>query len=106
MVGKMDDLPKGLEQSGAIEIARVLGNLDGGRVLDVGTGDGDFIVALIEVLGGYSKFTGVDLDVEKLEKGRERLEGVDAELLEMDGGELSFDDGAFDTVSISKGSSL
>lgn len=97
----MDDLPKGLEHSGAIEIARALGDLDGGRVLDVGTGDGDFIVALIEVLGGYSKFTGVDLDVEKLEKGRERLEGVDAELLEMDGGDLAFDDGAFDTVCIS-----
>ena len=97
----MDDLPKGLEHSGAIEIARVLGDLDGGRVLDVGTGDGDFILALAEFLGDYSKFTGVDLDLEKLEKGSERLEVVVAELLEMDGGDLAFDDGAFDTVCIS-----
>ncbi len=97
----MEDLPKGLEESGVIEIPRVLGILDGGRVLDVGTGEGDFIVTLAEFLGGYSKFTGVDLDLEKLEMGKERLEGVVAELLEMDGGDLAFDDGAFDTVCIS-----
>ncbi len=98
---RLDDLPKGLEHSGAIEIARVLGDLDGGWVLDVGTGDGDFIFALAELLGDHSRFTGVDLDLEKLEKGRERLEGIVAELLEMDGGDLAFDDGAFDTVCIS-----
>ena len=97
----MEDLPKGLEESGVIEIPRVLGILDGGRVLDVGTGEGDFIVTLAEFLGGYSMFTGVDLDLEKLEMGKERLEGVAAELLEMDGGDLAFDDGAFDTVCIS-----
>jgi SAM-dependent methyltransferase len=97
----MDDLPKGLADSGAIEISQVLGVLDGGRVLDVGTGKGDFIVTLAEHLGGHSKFIGVDLNVEKLEKGRERLEEMVADLLEMDGGDLAFDNGAFDTVCIS-----
>lgn len=97
----MDDLPEGLADSGAIEISRVLGVLDGGRVLDVGTGKGDFIVTLAEHLGGYTKFTGVDLNVEKLEKGRERVEELVADLLEMDGGDLAFDNGAFDTVCIS-----
>ena len=50
----MDDIPKGLEISGAIEIARTLSSMDAGRVLDVGTGNGDFITILMEVLGDYS----------------------------------------------------
>lgn len=97
----MDDLPKGLELSGALEITRTLGTLDGGRVLDVGTGDGEFIATLAEFLGSYSSFTGVDLNVEKLEKGKESLEELEVELLEMDGGNLAFDAGTFDTVCIS-----
>ena len=97
----MDDLPKGLAESGAIEISQVLGGLNGGRVLDVGTGDGELIAVLIEFLGDYSDFTGIDLDPEKLEKARDRLEGKPVHFLEMDGGDMAFDDGTFDTVCIS-----
>jgi len=97
----MDDIPKGLEISGAIEIARTLSSMDAGRVLDVGTGNGDFITILMEVLGDYSTFTGVDVNSEKLEEGTERFEGKPVDLIEMDGGNLSFEDGTFDTVCIS-----
>ena len=39
------ELPDGLVSSGALEIARVLGSMHAGEVLDVGTGKGDFIDA-------------------------------------------------------------
>jgi len=97
----MDDLPKGLEDSGAIEISQVLRDMDGGRVLDVGTGSGDLIAMLSEFLGDFSDFTGIDIDPDKLEKAMERLDGRPVHLLEMDGGNMTFEDGEFDTVCIS-----
>lgn len=97
----MDDLPKGLEISGAIDIARTLSTMDAGRVLDVGTGKGDFIVILMEFLGSFSKFTGVDLDLEDLEVGRDRFKDMPVDLIVMDGGDQSFEASTFDTVCIS-----
>ena len=97
----VDDIPEGLAASGAVEIAQVLGRIDGGHVLDVGTGNGDFISSLIVFLGDYSTFTGIDLDSEDFEEGRERFEGESVELLEMDGSKMTFNEGTFDTVCIS-----
>ena len=97
----MDDLPEGLAASGAVKIAGTIGTMDAGRVLDVGTGNGDFITTLMEILGDHSTFTGVDVNSEKLEEGRERFEGKPVDLIEMDGRDLSFEDGTFDTVCIS-----
>lgn len=99
--GRMDDLPEGLASSGAVAIADILGSLSAGDVLDVGTGSGDLIDTLCEFLGSYSSFTGIDLDEEKLEKAREHLDGKPVRLIRMDGGEMSFADGTFDTVCIS-----
>jgi SAM-dependent methyltransferase len=95
------EVPDGLASSGAIEIARVLGSISGGDVLDVGTGRGDLIDTLSEFLGSYTSFTGIDLDEGKLEKARERLDGKPVRFIRMDGGDMSFEDGTFDTVSIS-----
>jgi SAM-dependent methyltransferase len=98
---EIEGLPEGLASSGAVEIARALGILDGGRVLDVGTGKGDLISTLAVLLDDFSSFTGVDLDQEKLDKAMDRLEGLPARLLVMDAGEMTFEDGSFDTVCIS-----
>ena len=95
------ELPEGLAISGALEIARALGRISGGEVLDVGTGRGDLIDSLFAFLGGFTSFTGVDVDPGKLEKAREKLEGRPVRLLEMDGGRMDFSDGSFDTVCIS-----
>jgi len=100
-VKMMDDLPDDLVATGALEIARTLGTMHAGRVLDVGTGKGDFITTLMEVLGDYSTFTGVDVNSERLEEGREIFEGRPVDLVEMNAAEMSFADGSFDTVCIS-----
>ena len=42
----MQDLPKGLASSYAGRIARKLGEISAGRVLDTGTGSGGFISTL------------------------------------------------------------
>ena len=53
-------LPKGLESSEAPRIAERLGSISGGRVLDVGTGQGGFIDILMNTLMDYESFIGID----------------------------------------------
>ena len=57
--------------SGAGIIADRLKGISGGRVLDVATGDGDFILALKQALGDYDSFVGIDVSREEIEKARE-----------------------------------
>jgi SAM-dependent methyltransferase len=82
------------------EIIETLGHIPGGRVLDIATGDGDYINLLMETLDDYDSFIGIDINVEDLETGRERFEGKPVELIEMDAETLAFEDASFDTVSI------
>jgi ubiquinone/menaquinone biosynthesis C-methylase UbiE len=96
----LEDLPEGLAASGAVDIAKVLEEISGGRVLDVGTGSGDMISTLIATLNDYEEFIGIDIDDEKLGEARERLEGEPVRFLEMDGSAMVFPDRSFDTVCI------
>jgi ubiquinone/menaquinone biosynthesis C-methylase UbiE len=97
----VEGLPPGLETSGAVEIASALGAISGGHVLDVGTGEGDFIIMLMRTLRDFQRFTGVDVDAEDLASARGEFEGESVDIVTMDGGDLAFRDGTFDTVCIS-----
>lgn len=101
-------LPKGLESSEAPKIAKRLGSISGGRVLDVATGQGGFIDTLMNTLKDYESFIGIDNcasydSAEEMRKGRVHFSGKPVELLWMDGEGLGFGDGSFDTVCISYG---
>ena len=101
-------LPKGLEASGAPEIARRLGMISGGRVLDVATGQGGFIDILMNTLKDYESFIGIDSGdsqdpVKEMRDGRAHFGTKPVELLWMNGEDLGFEDGSFDTVCISHG---
>jgi phosphatidylethanolamine/phosphatidyl-N-methylethanolamine N-methyltransferase len=73
-------------------------NRSSGRVLEVGVGTGLSLPAY----GKHLEIVGIDLSPEMLEKARERVaeEGLTnvTALLEMDAGELEFEDASFDTV--------
>jgi ubiquinone/menaquinone biosynthesis C-methylase UbiE len=100
------DLPKGLASSNAGMIARRLGTVSGGRVLDVATGGGAFIETLMKTLKDFDSFVGVDYcpsdaSREEMESARKRFEGKPVRLLQMNAERLEFEDGSFDTVCIS-----
>ncbi|MHA2313872.1 MAG: class I SAM-dependent methyltransferase [Candidatus Hermodarchaeia archaeon] len=95
----MENLP-GLEASGAREIASKLKLISGGKVLDVCTGEGDFISTLMQTLKDFESFIGVDISLEDLETARKEFEGQPVQLLEMNAESLNFDDNSFDTVSV------
>jgi ubiquinone/menaquinone biosynthesis C-methylase UbiE len=95
------DLPNALKESGAIEVREKLGTISGGKVLDVGTDDGDFIKVLMKTLKDYGTFTGVDISDEELDKARERFNDNPAEFMVMNAESMTFDDHQFDTVCMS-----
>ncbi|MFX1341231.1 MAG: class I SAM-dependent methyltransferase [Promethearchaeota archaeon] len=64
------------------------------------TGEGDFISTLMQTLNGYERFIGVDMSRKALEEARKKFEGHPVQFMEMDAGNLEFDDNVFDTVCI------
>lgn len=95
----MENLPR-LEASGAREIASKLKSISGGKVLDVCTGEGDFISTLMQTLKDFESFIGIDVSREDLETARKQFEDQPVQLLEMNAERLNFDDNSFDTVSV------
>ena len=101
-----EDLPKGLASSSAGIIAKRLGSVSGGRVLDVATARGGFIDTLVKTLKDYDSFVGIDhcasvTSREEMESARKRFEGKPVRFLEMNAENLKFENESFDTVCIS-----
>ena len=83
-----------------MEAKEYIGNISGGKVLDVATGSGGFVHFLLEGLQDYEEIVGIDT--------KEGLEPVFAEQFadkpiryrQMDAARMEFADGSFDTVCI------
>ena len=97
----LENLPKRLAASGAVEIRAKLGSISGGKVLDVATGSGDFIDTLMKALKNYDCFVGIDISKKDLESAEKRFGERPVRLMEMNAESLEFDDNFFDTVSMS-----
>ena len=75
-------------------------------MLDVGTDQGGFIDILMNTLKDYESFVGIDNcashdSIAEMREARKHFRGKPVEFLEMDGEDLGFEDGSFDTVCIS-----
>ncbi len=97
----MEDLPKGLANSGAKEIKNGLMKISGGKVLDVATESGDFINTLMKTLKEYDSFVGIDISAKELKSAIKEFKDKPVKFIEMNAENLVFEDNAFDTVSIS-----
>src|SRR6056297_857848 len=60
--GPMADIPE--------VVARTLGSVQGGRVLEAGCGDGEFTEMLVEQFASYERIDAVDADEDALEQAR------------------------------------
>ena len=80
----------------------ILGNLSGGRVLDVATGGGDFVRFLLDGLRDHDEIVGIDANPARAAAFAEALGGDgDVRFAVMDAHHLAFADGSFDTVCVS-----
>jgi SAM-dependent methyltransferase len=80
---------------------RALGHIQGGRVLDVATGQGGFVELLADRLDGYRQIVGVDITRRVIEHAPNNVAGKNVRFVQMDARRLGFRDGSFDTVSVS-----
>ena len=79
----------------------LIGYLLGGKVLDVATGNGNFIHFLMEGLNSYDEIIGIDIK-EGLEAAfAEQFKGQPVRYRQMDAAKMQFEDAEFDTVCIS-----
>jgi SAM-dependent methyltransferase len=81
---------------------QLLLGIDGGRMLDVGCGSGQFIGILMQSLGSFDSITGVDVDDAALKEARSRFRADIFNFVKTSSNTLPFEDATFDFVSISK----
>ncbi len=80
---------------------RALGNISGGRVLDVATQEGGFVTILMENLESYTEITGIDCNEEAIKAANSTFEQENIHFTPMDAEHLDFEDESFDTVNVS-----
>jgi ubiquinone/menaquinone biosynthesis C-methylase UbiE len=80
----------------------LLGEINGGKVLDVACGSGQFIEILVKSLKSFESITGIDLDETVLSEARERFPAKTFRFRRASSESLAYDDGSFDLVSVSK----
>ena len=81
-------------------LKQALGGIAGGRVLDVASGEGEFIKTLVGNLKGYVEIIGIDIAEYTKAAGSIFCAG-NVRFVQMDAGRLGFGDECFDTVSTS-----
>jgi len=103
---KMKDLPKRLASSNAGKIAKRLGSISGGKILDVATGGGGFVDTLMKTLKSYDSFVGIDYcpsaeSKREMKKAKKKFEGKPVQFFQMNAENLKFEEESFDTVCTS-----
>ena len=71
------------------------------KILDIGTGSGDFVKVLNSTFNESTPIVGTDPGEQWLKEARDKFPQENIEFLRMEGEKLTFDDHSFDLVSIS-----
>jgi ubiquinone/menaquinone biosynthesis C-methylase UbiE len=88
--------------SRAIDPKALLGDISGGRVLDVATGTGGFVRFLLDGLRDHAEIVGIDVNGERAAAFAAAVgDRPDVRFEQMDAHHLVFPDGSFDTVCVS-----
>ncbi|MCL2773499.1 MAG: class I SAM-dependent methyltransferase [Oscillospiraceae bacterium] len=82
-------------------IKNILGEIIGGKILDVATGDGSFIDLLTNNLKSYDEVIGIDVDEEAIKSSSAGNTNEKVAYRIMSGDNIDYPDGYFDTVSLS-----
>jgi SAM-dependent methyltransferase len=83
------------------EIEAHLGQIRGGRLLDVATGSGGFGEWLLDTLPGCEDLTGIDARARPPDAAASVFDRPNAQFVQMDAHALEFADARFDTAAIS-----
>jgi ubiquinone/menaquinone biosynthesis C-methylase UbiE len=76
-------------------------NFSGGKVLDVGTGVGEFVGIIKECFGNYDSIVGIDSSAKAIAAASKTYNEDNINFIAMDAGRMEFPDRYFDTVCLS-----
>ncbi|MFC1475317.1 class I SAM-dependent methyltransferase [Candidatus Zixiibacteriota bacterium] len=80
-------------------LSDILKNLNGGKILDVATGHGEFLKHLAKLFKQYDEGIGIDLQIDRINLAdKEKSDNIRFE--KMSGDDIKFDAASFDTVAI------
>lgn len=79
----------------------IFSGLSQARILDVGTGRGNFIQHIIGVYDNYSEIIGIDTTPKSIEIARNNFEDEKIQFIQMNAEDMNFKDSSFDMVCLS-----
>ncbi len=83
------------------ELQKYLNRINAGHFLDVATGDGDFLIYLLDSFSSFESATGLDINPENLKTGQKNFGMQKVDLVQGNVRKLPFEDNYFDTIAVS-----
>lgn len=83
------------------ELQKYLKRINAGHLLDVATGEGDFLVYLIKSFSSFDSATGIDINAENIKTARQKTGKQKVDFLQGNVRKIPFEDNYFDTVTLS-----
>lgn len=83
------------------ELQKYLKRINAGHLLDVATGEGDFLLYLLNSFSSFDSATGLDINPENLRSARQKLGMQKIDIMQGNVRKLPFEDNYFDTITVS-----
>ncbi|PKN80998.1 MAG: class I SAM-dependent methyltransferase [Candidatus Cloacimonetes bacterium HGW-Cloacimonetes-1] len=83
------------------DVFKQLSELNGGKVLDAATGRGEFIQIIKQSFRSYTQIIGIDVSEKAVAHAEKLFPENNIEIFKMDLEDIQYEDGYFDTVTIS-----
>jgi len=83
------------------ELQKYLKRINAGHLLDVATGEGDFLLYLLESFSSFDSATGLDINNENLKIARNNIGRQKVDFIQGNIRKLPFEDHFFDTITVS-----
>ncbi len=83
------------------ELQKYLKRINAGHLLDVATGEGDFLLFLLESFSSFDSATALDINVENLKIAKNRVGRQKVDFIQGNIRKLPFEDNYFNTITVS-----
>lgn len=83
------------------ELQKYLKRINAGHLLDVATGEGDFLLYLLDLFSSFDSATGLDISAENLKIARQKVWRQKVDFVLGNVRKLPFEDNYFNTITVS-----
>ena len=83
------------------DLQKYLKRINAGHLLDVATGEGNFLLFLLESFNSFDSATGLDINAESLKTARNEIGRLKVDFIQGNVRKLPFEDNYFDTITVS-----